>query len=285
MVRIYAQLIGSVVLWGGTWISGRMLAQSLPPFSAAFLRFVVASTFLLGWTWWRTGALPKPPRHLGVIVLLGATGIFAYNYFFFTGLATVPAGRAALIIATAPLVITLASPQGWRSQVILGALLALTGAGTVLAHGAPWRLFATGLTAGDLHILGCVASWSAYSILNARATRCMDPLAAVTWACVTGTVVLALPALDGGVVQHALQATVRDWGNIIFLGVLATGVAFTWYVRGIQAVGAPRAGVFINLVPVCAVLLAWGILKEPIDFSLVAGGFLVLCGVRLANRP
>jgi drug/metabolite transporter (DMT)-like permease len=61
-------------------------------------------------------------------------------------------------------------------------------------------------------------------------------------------------------------------------------VAFTWYVQGIQAVGAPRAGVFINLVPVCAVLLAWMLLGEPIDFSLVAGGLLVLCGVRLANR-
>ncbi|MEJ5242971.1 MAG: DMT family transporter [Desulfomicrobiaceae bacterium] len=284
MLRVYAQLLGSVVLWGGTWVSGRLLAQSMPSFCAAFLRFVVASVFLVGWTWWRTGAIPKPPRHWGLVALLGATGIFAYNYFFFTGLASVPAGRAALIIATAPLVITLASPQGWRPQVIGGALVALAGAGTVLAHGAPWRLFATGLTAGDLHILGCVASWSAYSILNVRATRRMEPLTAVTWACVAGTVFLALPALHSGVVEHARTATLLDWGNIVFLGVLATGVAFTWYVRGIQAVGAPRAGVFINLVPVCAVLLAWMLLGEPIDSSLVVGGILVLCGVRLANR-
>jgi drug/metabolite transporter (DMT)-like permease len=168
--------------------------------------------------------------------------------------------------------------------VIGGALVALAGAGTVLAHGAPWRLFATGLTTGDLHILGCVVSWSAYSILNARATRRMEPITAVTWACVAGTLLLALPALQSDVVEHARTATLLDWGNIVFLGVLATGVAFTWYVQGIQAVGAPRAGVFINLVPVCAVLLAWMLLGEPIDFSLVIGGILVLCGVRLANR-
>ncbi|MBZ4649068.1 MAG: protein of unknown function transrane, partial [Desulfomicrobiaceae bacterium] len=62
MLRVYAQLVGSVVLWGGTWVSGRLLAQSMPSFCAAFLRFVVASAFLVGWAWWRTGAIPRPPR-------------------------------------------------------------------------------------------------------------------------------------------------------------------------------------------------------------------------------
>lgn len=282
---VYVQLMGSVVLWGGTWIAGRMLAAAMPAFSAAFLRFAVASAFLVGWTWWREGRVPRPPRQWGLVLLLGATGIFAYNVCFFTGLATVPAGRAALIIATAPLVITLASPRGRRPQAILGALVALTGAATVLAHGAPWELLATGLAHGDLAILGCVASWSAYSLLNIRATQQMPPLAAVTWACVAGTAMLAVPALAGGAISHAHAASLGDWGAIVFLGALATGVAFTWYVRAIQVLGAARAGVFINLVPVCAVLLAWLILDEPIHPSLVAGGLLVLAGVRLANRP
>ncbi len=284
-MRIYLQLLGSVVLWGGTWISGRLLAGSMPAFSAAFLRFAVASVFLLGWTWWHGNQLPRPPRHWGLVLLLGATGIFAYNFFFFTGLATVPAGRAALIIATAPLVITLVSPRGRRPQVLLGALLALIGAATVLAQGAPWKLLRTGLGHGDLAILGCVASWSAYSLLNTQATRTMEPLTAVTWACLAGTAMLALPALREGVIAHAQAASLIDWGNIVFLGVLATGVAFTWYVRGIQAIGAARAGVFINLVPVCAVVLAWLLLGEPIHPSLLMGGALVLAGVRLANHP
>ena len=282
---VYFLLTCSVLFWGGTWISGRMLAQSMPPFSAAFLRFAVASVFLWAWTWWRTGHLPRPPQHLGLVALLGLTGIFAYNYFFFTGLATVPAGRAALIIATAPLVITLASPQGRRLHGIFGAILALSGASVVLAQGTPWRLLDSGLLPGDPAILGCVASWSAYSLLNARATQTMEPLTAVTWACLAGTIFLALPALMEGLPRHIAAARPQDWANILFLGVLATGVAFTWYVRGIQAVGPARAGIFINLVPVFAVLLAWLILYEPIHPSLIVGGLLVLAGVRLAHRP
>nr|WP_309550393.1 DMT family transporter [Desulfolutivibrio sulfodismutans] len=81
------------------------------------------------------------------------------------------------------------------------------------------------------------------------------------------------------------RAGLADWLHLGFLGIMATGYGFFWYYEGIKALGASRAGVYINLVPVVAVLLGIILLNEPLGWPLAAGGLMVLFGVRLAQRP
>lgn len=287
---VYAKLVGSVFFWGATWISGRILAQDMGPFSAALLRFVTASAFLLFWSWRVNGAFPALPRKdILPVAFLGLTGIFLYNAFFFTGLQTVPAGRAALIIASVPVIISIISALMLGERLtpgkIAGTLLSLTGASIVLSGGNPLKLFQGGLSHGDLMILGCVAAWTAYSVAGSRVMKRVNPLMAVTWSCILGTLMLAGPALTHGLLEDIGRASLVDWGNILFLGVVATGVAFTWYYAGIRAIGAARAGIFINLVPVFAIAMGYVILDEPVTSALLTGGAMVISGVYLANRP
>ena len=115
--------------------------------------------------------------------------------------------------------------------------------------------------------------------------RRLDPLLTVTWSCLLGTLMLIVPALTHGLTEDIARASLVDWGNILFLGVIATGVAFTWYYAGIRAIGPARAGIFINLVPVFAIAMGYVILDEPVTSSLLSGGFMVISGVWLANRP
>ena len=167
----------------------------------------------------------------------------------------------------------------------LGIALSLLGVAVILSGGDPRTLFTHGLSTGDLLILGCVAAWSAYSIGGGRVVQKIPPLSAVTWSCLLGNAMLLPPALLTGLVPQALAASGMVWGNLLFLGVGATGLAFLWYHDGIQALGAPRASVFINLVPVFATLLSCTLLGESVGLSLAAGGAMVLAGVVLANRP
>ncbi len=291
---LYAKLVGSMALWGGTWVSGRVVAQSLSPFSAAFLRFLFASAFLYlllcrataqeGGTW------PKLPRALVPgMAFLALTGVFLYNSLFFSGLARIPAGRAALIMACMPSTVALYSwlalhtPTGLVKS--LGIALSLCGVAVIFSGGNLVSLFTHGADPGDLFILGCVATWAAYTIAAGRVMRQSTPLAAVTWSCIIGCAMLLPPALATGLAEQALRADWVIWANLLFLGVGATGLAFTWYYDGILALGAPRASVFINLVPVFATLLGVLILGEAVGAALVLGGAMVLCGVVLANRP
>ena len=287
---VYAKLVGSVFFWGATWISGRVLAQDMGPFSAALLRFVTASVFLLFWSWRVNGSFPAlPKKDILPVAFLGLTGIFLYNAFFFTGLKTVPAGRAALIIASVPVIISIISALMLGERLtpgkVTGTLLSLTGASVVLSGGNPLQLFHGGLSHGDLMILGCVGAWTAYSVAGSRVMQRVGPLMAVTWSCILGTFMLLVPALAHGLLDDIKSASLVDWGNILFLGIVATGVAFTWYYAGIRAIGAARAGIFINLVPVFAIAMGYVILSEPVTYSLVSGGAMVISGVYLANRP
>ena len=68
---------------------------------------------------------------------------------------------------------------------------------------------------------------------------------------------------------------------IAYLAVFGTVLGFVWFYEGVRALGATRAGIFINVVPISAVILAYLLLHEPVTWSLAAGAVLVLSGVYL----
>ncbi len=289
MTGIYCKLVGSAVLWGGTWVAGRILGRYMGPFSAAFLRFALASLFLVFLTARLEGGVPRLTRqNLPWLLLLAATGIFAYNALFFAGLRTVPAGRAALIVAAIPAVVALFSAVLFRERFTLpkaaGIALSFSGVGIIVAGGNPARLLASGLSTGDLYIFGCVITWAAYTLAGKKAMERVAPYGAVTWSCILGGAMLLPPALATGLVHDLATAGPVAWGCLLFFGILATGFGFSWYYEGVRAIGPTKAGVFINLVPVMAVFLGWLVLDEALSPSLALGGVCVLSGVWLTNR-
>lgn len=75
------------------------------------------------------------------------------------------------------------------------------------------------------------------------------------------------------------------WIALLFLGIFGTAITLVLFYAGVRRIGAARASVFINLVPVFAVALGVAILHEPLDASMIVGGALVVGGILLLNRP
>ena len=290
MIGIYLKLLGMAVFWGGTFIAGKLAAQHVGPFSAAFLRFAIASVFLLLAAWRIEGRLPAVrPRQILPIFLLGLTGVLAYNVFFFKGLKLIEAGRAAIIIANNPIGIALFSALIFRERLtpprLVGILVSISGAVLVITRGS-WSALGSGSVGwGELFILGCVASWVTFSLLGKALLTEMSPLASVLYASLSGALCLALPAWQEGLPGVWPAFTLIDWLALFYLGFFGTVLGFVWYYQGIQRIGAMKAGVFINFVPISAILFGYVILDEPLTLSLLAGTILVLSGVYLANRP
>lgn len=290
LTYIYTLLITSMALWGGTWIAGRVLAQSIHPMSAAFLRFALASVLLIIMCWRAEGHMPRLKRkQILPLAFLGATGVFTYSYFFFTGLQTTSAGRAALIVACIPVCISVLSAVLYKEKFgplrIIGALTSLVGVSVVIADGNPMALISEGVSRGDFMILGCVVSWTAYSLGGRSVMKTISPLIAVTWSSLFGTLMLFPAALADGLMTDIVTARPIDWVCVVYLGALATSLAYFWYYQAISVIGASRAGIFINTVPVFAVVMGFFLLGEPIHLSLALGGGMVVTGVYLTNRP
>ena len=285
---IYVKLLLTAFLWGGTFIAGRMIAHSVHPVCAAFLRFAIATFFLLLLLVRVEGRIPVPgKKQMLPIVLLGMTGVFAYNILFLTGLKYIQAGRASLIVATNPVFISLLSALFFRERLNwtkgVGICLSVAGAMIVITNGRIADLGSYRIGTGELLIAGCVLSWVAYSLIGKSVMAQLSPLTSVAYSAVVGTILLLPPALYSGIGREIFSYTVKDWADLFYLGFFGTVLGFSWYYQGIERIGPMKASVFINFVPVSAIVLAALILKEQITVSIVLGTILVITGVYLTN--
>lgn len=284
----YISLVLTMFFWGGTFIAGRVLADSVPPASAAFFRFAIATISLGFLIRIIDGKFFIPPKNLWFqLVLLGFTGVFSYNILFFTGLQTVSAGRASLIVALNPLVITIFATLFLRESLspkqYTGIVLSLAGALFVVSNGHPEMIFTGNFGSGELAILGCVASWAMYSLIGRSVLKVLSPLASVFYSSLIGTMFLFWPAVYHGSLSGVLTYSSEAWISISYLGLFGTAIGFTLYYSAIKSIGASRSGVFINLVPFFSICLSWLILGESIKISVFIGGLILLAGVALTN--
>ncbi|MBF2077058.1 MAG: DMT family transporter [Synechococcales cyanobacterium T60_A2020_003] len=285
---VYPKLILTMAFWGGTFIAARIAVQTMEPFAAAFCRFAIASLCLVALTLRLEGKFPRlTSRQLPFLILLGLSGIFAYNAFFFLGLQTVPASRAALIVATNPVFIAIFSALLLKEPLTrlkgMGIALSLTGVTVVISGGNPLALLAGDMGRGELYILGCVLSWVVYTLVGKRVMGELSPLITTTYSCLFGTLALLIVALFRGFATDWTTFAPEAWMSVAYLGILGTATGFNWYYEGVLAIGSAKASVFINLVPVFAIALAALLLGESITLPLVIGGALVISGVYLTN--
>lgn len=286
---IYAKLLLTAFFWGGTFIAGRSLSENIGPFSASFLRFLIASFFLILFCTKIEGGFPDiKKRQVPGLILLGLTGIFAYNVFFFKGLKLIEAGRASLIIANNPVFITLLSACLFKEKLsglkLGGISISVFGALVVISKGNPIMIFSEGFGWGEFYIFCCVLSWVSFSLIGKKVLGNLSPLVSITCASIVGSIALLLPALAEGMAANVGQYLFVDWASLFYLGFFGTVIGFVWYYDGIQKIGPTRAGLFINFVPVSAIFLAWLILKEPLTISLLIGAVLVSTGVYITNN-
>ena len=220
-------------------------------------------------------------------MLLGLTGVFAYNLFFLQGLRYIGAGRASLIIAFIPICITLLSALffGEKLNTIkgLGILLSVSGAVVVISRGRVAALIDEGVGIGELYIFGCIAAWTAYTLIGKRLMKKMTPLVAVGYSAAIGALFLVVPALFNGMIAEIRHYTPMQWMNILYLACFGTVLAFLWFYEGVNTLGPTKTSVFINFVPVCTLVLSFLILGEAISPYLIFGAILVLGGVYLTN--
>lgn len=288
--RTYLKLAVTMVVWGGTWVAARYAVQTVAPLGVAVWRFLFAAASLLLLVFWQHGRLPGVSRREALLLAaLGATGIFFYNLFFLFGMQHISAGRGALVVATTPVMTLLAAAwllrEGMSIAKALGSVLALIGCLTVIGKGDPLALFDGKVGAGETLILGCAVMWAAYTLLGRLGTRTLSALVMTAYASCAGFLMLLIVALIIAPSHLVPDYTPGAWGAILFLGLFGTTLGFTWFSAAVQEIGAQRASVFVNLVPVAAAVQGAMLLGERLDISALVGGTLVIAGVLLTQRP
>ena len=165
-----------------------------------------------------------------------------------------------MIIALNPVTIALGSSLFWREKLsylkILGIFIALIGAALVITQGDLNTAIAQGIGRGELYILGCVVSWVVYSLVGKLAMQQLSVVTTTSYAIWLGTLFL-LPLAIWEQQNHLPSINWLTGLCLMYLGILGTVIAFNWYYVGIKILGAAKAGIFINLVPVFAAIFGF----------------------------
>ena len=285
---VHLKLLGMAVLWGASWPMGRMLGQSLPPLTGGAVRFVLASVLLLGWLFARsrfaTLAALSARQWLG-LTAAASVGVCGYAVFFMLGLQTMPAGKAAVVVAVNPVLTLLLATWffGERLNAKILALLAVGGAIMVVTQGQPLTVLSGGIKAGEWLIFGCVVCWAAYTLIGRAVLRGIDALTVTMATSFIGALMLSVVALwmDGMPFEAIAAMDGRGWTALAWLVIGATVLAYAWYFEGVKTLGAGSAAAYITLVPIFGVLSSAWFLGEPLHISLIAGCAAAVGGMML----
>ncbi|MCF7355292.1 DMT family transporter [Vibrio sp. CK2-1] len=276
--------IFAVAIWATNAVVSKMATATIEPGAIAFYRWFVAllvlSPFCLV-SVIKQWAVIK--RHLIKLTVLASLGMVLNQSLAYYAAYTTSATNIAIFLSLMPLIgLFLAVPllgSQLRKTTLIGAVISFSGLLYMLTEGNPLQLIEQGLKQGDMLMLASTCAYALYSVLL---NKWKLPL--TTWCAVYCQVLL------GALLQLPLLFSSQHWGiennawPMVGFAALAASIIAPWcWLKGVAFIGAERATLFMNLVPIFTASISVLLLGvHPTQFHLIGGG-LVFIGLTLAQ--
>jgi drug/metabolite transporter (DMT)-like permease len=286
--RPYLLLTMAVLFWAGNFILGRAFHNDIPPIALAFWRWLGASVLV---TWPALPHLRRDHRALAgawpSILLLAVLGIASFNTLAYSGLQYTEAINAFLIQSLMPVMIVILSFLIFRERVTAlqsaGIVVSLSGAVMIIARGDMGVLLSLAVNRGDFLVMAAIACYAGYSVMLRKRPH-VHPLALLCTIFWIGTIVLLPLYLWESMTVAVMQVKLTSLLVIGYVMVFPSIVSYLCYNRGVELVGANRAGLFIHLMPVFGSIMAVLFLGEAFRWYHGFGVLLIGTGIFLATR-
>lgn len=275
----------TILFWGTTFISTKVLLQDFQPVEILFFRFTMGLIALF---------IVHPRRLKGTTakqeLMFAGAGIFGITlYYLFENIALTytSASNVGVITTTAPFFTAILAFLFLKDEkkgigFFVGFVLAIAGVFLISFNGASLKLDPK----GDLLALIAALTWGFYSILMKKITGFGYPTLMVTRRVFLYGLIFMIPALflfDFRLGPERFMDPVNV-GNLLFLGLGASALCFVTWNYGVKILGAVKTSVYIYLTPVITVAMAFVILHEPITPLLILGTVLTLLGLVVSQR-
>lgn len=286
----------TVVVWGSTFVSTKVLLQDgLTPAQIFTLRFVIAYLLLLAYSlltkqvkWPTAISLDRELLKRELLMMgLGITGGSLYFLAENEALKYTATTNVSLIVCSCPMVAALIIGLFYKSErmsrlQLAGTVMAVCGVSAVVLNGH-YVLHLSPM--GDALALVANVCWAVYSLLMIPANKHY------------GAVLITRKVFFYGLLTmipyyimkpESLPCDVlilpRVWGNLLFLGVVASCVCFLTWTWVMNKLGAVVATNYVYLNPVSTIVVAYFVLDEQITAFFLIGTLLILAGMYLADK-
>jgi drug/metabolite transporter (DMT)-like permease len=285
----YLLLTLAVFFWSGNFIVGRAVRAEIPPIALAFWRWACASLLVFSFAWPHLkNDWPLVRRHWALLILLSILGVAAFNTLVYTGLQWTIALNAFLMQAMMPVLIVALSFILFREKIsgrqTSGVVLSLAGALIIIVQGKVTTLFSLSLNRGDILIFMAVVCYAGYSVLL-RKRPAIHPLSFLGVTFMIGAWILLPFYLWETSTRRSIHFDLSTLLAVGYVSVFPSIVSYFCFNRGVELVGANRAGLFVYLMPAFGSLMAIIFLGESFHWFHGAGVLLIALGILLATGP
>lgn len=285
--RVMIPFAVATIIWGSTWLVIRGQLGVVPPTWSVCYRFLVGATAMFVYALATKASLKLDWRGHAFAATIGFAQFFLNFNFVYRAESLITSGLVAvvfsLLIVPNAVFGRIILKQTITGRFLFGSLIALAGVGLLILKearaddaGAHASLLGVGLTLAG--VLSASAANVAQGTARARAMQMPTMLAwGMFWAALMNAAV-ALATAGAPVIE----LTGVYLGGVLYLGVMASAVAFTCYFGVIRVIGPARAAYSGVITPVLAMLLST--IFEHYHWTLLAaaGGALTFAGLIVA---
>ncbi|WDZ75945.1 DMT family transporter [Ensifer adhaerens] len=286
--RAYFYLCITALFWGGNSVAGKIAVGHVSPMMLTTLRWVFALIVILvlmtpqirrDWD--------KIRKHWLQLLAYGAIGFTTFNALLYSALKYTSAINAVILQAGIPMLIFLFNFVLFRTRAsiaqVIGFTVTLIGVLVTAAHGDISSLLSLEFNFGDaLMIIACVV-YAGYTVaLRYKPTMHWQSFIAAP---AFGALLSAIPLLFWEIgTGTAIAPDTTGWVIVLYAAIFPSLMSQVLYVRGVEMIGANRAGLFINAIPVFGTLLSVLLIGETFHLFHLAALLLVLGGIAIAER-
>jgi drug/metabolite transporter (DMT)-like permease len=278
------------VIWGSTYLAIKIGIETIPPFSLAAIRFLIAGGMLYAWARWQGEPIPGRGGW-GTAALLGTLFFVFGNGLVVWAEQHVPSGRTALLASTSPIwtVLLESALDRWRrppGRVVAGIGCGMVGLALLASPNVGEQGGAVSLL-GVLALVGASLAWAAGSVFAHRHHLPASPAMATGMKMIGGGAQLAVLALVTGEHRHLSVGQVSAGsglalGYLIVFGSIIGFTAFTYLLR-VTTPAVVGTSAYVN--PLVAVGLGWALAGEAVTAKMMLGAGVSLFGVLLIRWP
>ena len=284
----YGLLLLISLVWAGNFMAGKLALEVVGPITLAALRALLASGVLLWYVRWSYAVWPvATAADIRTFLILALTGLVCTTTLWYYGLHLTLAINAAIVGASGPIFVALASAVWLRERLTWLNLagIALSSAGVVLTvtRGSLRALLDLDLNVGDFVILAGQGVWAVYSVYARQVARRFPPTILTTGTYLVATVILVPLALIERPWTALPAVTFSTVAAILYAAILVT-VSHVWFFWGARVVPAAISALTVNLIPFEVLAFSWLFRHEPVTWVHVVGAVVVILGAALATR-
>ena len=275
-IKGYLALLAVTIFWGSSFVSSKLVLETIPPMSLAFFRYLFA--FITLFTFFiifeKDKKLNKQDyKHL---VLSSGIGIFIYFIGEYNALNYISASTASIIVSLLPVFMLVTNFFVFKDKITLFkvGVIVLTLIGVVMVVEADFRvMFNESLIGYSLMVMG-VSAWVIYSLSTVKMRKNNSNIKVITYQ--SGFALLLFAPFAVSNLNIVNQLDFNLWTNMIYLGVFASGLAFYLYVYSLKILGTLPVSIFGNTVPVVTVITGYIFLQETLTLIQLLGGSIIV---------